>query len=89
MNMKCLHCGDKFEAKRDTAKYCSASCRVMAGRKNPENVQKRQSLIQKVDRILEILESNPSAKPIATPIEKEDKNLSSLERKIKELEKKQ
>ena len=28
--MKCLHCGSKFQAKRRTAKYCSNTCRSMA-----------------------------------------------------------
>ena len=28
----CEYCGKEFEAKRSTAKYCSAKCRVHAGR---------------------------------------------------------
>jgi len=27
---ECLNCGNKFEAKRSTAKYCSAKCRKLA-----------------------------------------------------------
>ena len=30
--MKCLNCGNKFEAKRATAKYCSDACRQRAKR---------------------------------------------------------
>ena len=30
--MKCKQCGNEFEAKRKTALYCSASCRVTASR---------------------------------------------------------
>ena len=30
--MKCENCGNDFESKRATAKYCSARCRVSAGR---------------------------------------------------------
>jgi len=30
--MKCSQCNSKFEAKRSTAKYCSAQCRVAASR---------------------------------------------------------
>ena len=30
--MKCLNCSKEFEAKRATAKYCSAKCRVEHGR---------------------------------------------------------
>lgn len=31
---ECLHCKEKFQEKRDTAKFCSTSCRVMYSRKN-------------------------------------------------------
>ena len=30
----CLHCKKEFEAKKETAKFCSTSCRVMWNRKN-------------------------------------------------------
>ena len=30
--MKCLHCGSSLDGKRFGAKYCSAKCRVYAGR---------------------------------------------------------
>jgi hypothetical protein len=32
--IKCLYCEDEFEPKRETAKYCSDSCRVMYNRKH-------------------------------------------------------
>ena len=28
MKKKCDNCGDEFEAKRETAKYCSGKCRI-------------------------------------------------------------
>jgi hypothetical protein len=31
--IKCLYCEEEFEPKRETAKYCSDSCRVMYNRK--------------------------------------------------------
>ena len=30
--MNCMICGKEFESKRSSAKYCSANCRVKAGR---------------------------------------------------------
>jgi len=32
MNKVCEICGKEYEAKRDTSRYCSAKCRVRAGR---------------------------------------------------------
>ena len=48
-NKKCEQCGDYFEAKRNTAKYCSNSCRTMAHRKRnnlpePEFLKPKKSL---------------------------------------------
>ena len=44
MEMACYECGEVFEAKRDTARYCSTRCRVRAHRKRktemPESVKK-------------------------------------------------
>ena len=34
--MQCLQCGNEFEAKRSTAKYCSAKCRKLAFLSVPE-----------------------------------------------------
>lgn len=34
MNKKCLKCGKDFEAKKESAKFCSTSCRVMYNRKH-------------------------------------------------------
>lgn len=33
MEIACAECGNAFEAKRDTARYCSTTCRVRAHRK--------------------------------------------------------
>lgn len=33
---ECLHCKKEFEEKKDTAKYCSTSCRVMFNRNKPK-----------------------------------------------------
>ena len=37
MKRKCLQCDKEYEAKKDTSKYCSTSCRVMFSRKNKGN----------------------------------------------------
>lgn len=34
MAIKCLKCGNEFESKRSTAKYCSDRCRKLAFQKN-------------------------------------------------------
>ena len=36
---ECLHCGEQYEAKRESSKFCSTSCRVMHNRKS----QKKKS----------------------------------------------
>ena len=33
---ECLHCKKQFQEKKDTAKYCSDSCRVMFNRNKPK-----------------------------------------------------
>lgn len=35
--IKCLNCGSEFEPKRETAKFCKDSCRVLWHRKNGKN----------------------------------------------------
>ena len=37
MELNCLYCGNKFEAQRVSAKYCSANCRMAQSRKNSES----------------------------------------------------
>jgi len=37
-SMKCIQCGNEFEAKRKTALYCSGKCRKLAFRKTPVSV---------------------------------------------------
>lgn len=34
---ECLHCHKEFNAKKDTAKFCSVSCRVMNNRKKAKS----------------------------------------------------
>ena len=38
MEMACYECGEVFEAKRDTARYCSTRCRTRAHRKRKTNM---------------------------------------------------
>jgi hypothetical protein len=33
---ECLNCQKEYEAKRETSKFCSVSCRVLYNRKNPK-----------------------------------------------------
>lgn len=58
---ECLHCKKKFQEKKDTAKYCSDSCRVMFNRKHKLKALKFAAasnntlladLVEKVDRLL-------------------------------------
>ncbi len=44
---KCLKCGKDFKAEKDTAKYCSVSCRVMYNRNNrdKERVSAEKSIL--------------------------------------------
>ncbi|MEY2702606.1 MAG: hypothetical protein RLY43_1242 [Bacteroidota bacterium] len=51
MQKECIHCKAKFEAKKNTAKFCSDSCRVMYNRNSRENKEKRLSLSDRVDMI--------------------------------------
>ena len=60
---ECLHCKKEFEEKRESAKFCSTSCRVMYNRKhgkkerlvfkNPKEVMDRLSALDaKLDKII-------------------------------------
>jgi len=60
---ECLHCKGQFEEKRESAKFCSTSCRVMFNRKNKgksklvfkspsEVMDKLAALDLKIDKIL-------------------------------------
>ena len=90
MQKECIRCKAKFEAKKNTAKFCSNSCRVMYNRNSPENKEKRLSLSDRVDLILEILVEGGVKNP--APIKKNapaKSNVeSALDRKIRELENK-
>jgi hypothetical protein len=54
MKRKCLKCNKEFEAKKETAKYCSVSCRVMFNRKvdKKEKVEKEKSLLMQTQVLL-------------------------------------
>jgi hypothetical protein len=54
MVKKCLKCNKNFEAKKETAKYCSVSCRVMFNRKVDKNekVEKEKSLLMQTQVLL-------------------------------------
>lgn len=40
MEIACAECGNAFEAKRDTARFCSTTCRVRAHRKKGPKIPK-------------------------------------------------
>lgn len=65
MNKKCLKCGKDFEVKRDSAKFCSTSCRVMWNRKNPSVQKKKAELRMDViyNSILELIETHKADLP--------------------------
>lgn len=42
--MECQHCGGKFEAQRNTARYCSDKCRQNALREGKRREKQRQAL---------------------------------------------
>lgn len=47
----CLKCNKEFEPKRDTAKFCSTSCRVMYGKKNQG--RKKETVLERMEAINE------------------------------------
>lgn len=66
MEMACYECGEVFEAKRDTARYCSTRCRVRAHRKRktemPESV-KQATASAVVGRLMDEDEEPPREAP--------------------------
>lgn len=66
MEMACYECGEVFEAKRDTARYCSTRCRVRAHRKRktemPESV-KQATASAVVGRLMDEDEEPPRETP--------------------------
>lgn len=77
MNKECLNCKKEFEAKKDTAKYCSDSCRVMWNR-SPLNKKEKgltdlqqmkvmyNSLMEKIDKLsFPTIQVQPSAKLVS------------------------
>ena len=57
---KCLYCEKEFEEKRDAAKFCSVSHRVMWNRKNKDKLKKiksEQMLNNIYNNILELLDA--------------------------------
>lgn len=60
----CLNCGYEFQEKKDSAKYCSVSCRVMYNRKNPKDRVSKvqmQDLYNSVKELIEAAKNNPPA----------------------------
>lgn len=70
MVKNCLNCGNEFEAKRDSAKYCSDNCRVKWNWKH-RNERKKIGLQVIEKRIIELLdkfETKQSVVAAAKPI---------------------
>lgn len=42
---ECLKCGKEFQEKKETAKFCSTSCRVMYNRKKVDKAEKMQGKV--------------------------------------------
>lgn len=59
---QCLNCEKQFNEKKETAKYCSTSCRVMWNRKNkdkPKTLNAEQRLTIIYNKIMEAIVSEP------------------------------
>lgn len=64
---ECLWCKKDFQEKKETAKYCSTSCRVMYNRKNPKDSISRVSMKVMYDLALRALEELKNNKPAELP----------------------
>ena len=53
--MKCIKCGEEFEAKRQDAKYCSDACR----KADKRNVRDNLSEINEADNVRDNLDTIP------------------------------
>lgn len=54
MVKKCLFCKTEFEAKRESAKYCSDNCRVKGNYKRSDKPKDNSSLLQKVVSVMKV-----------------------------------
>ena len=64
----CLNCTEEFEEKRETAKFCSTSCRVMYNRKHGKNGKIKEGVKEsKIDfiytAVLGLIEAQKSGLP--------------------------
>ena len=90
MEMACYECGEVFEAKRDTARYCSTRCRVRAHRKRktemPESV-KQATASAVVGRLMDEDEEPPREAPAEGRISVDDVPLTVYAATVDELRK--
>jgi hypothetical protein len=64
---QCLQCKKEFQSKKDTAKYCSVSCRVMWNRKNGKKKQAEKNAFDKILERLNSIEGNISVSATKYP----------------------
>lgn len=90
MEMACYECGEVFEAKRDTARYCSTRCRVRAHRKRktemPESV-KQATASAVVGRLMDEDEEPPREAPAEGRVIVDDVPLTVYAATVDELRK--
>lgn len=66
--MKCLNCQKEFEPKRkDTAKFCSATCRVQYNRVNPKDKVTKVQMQVLYNMAMSALEELRTHKPLELP----------------------
>lgn len=90
MEMACYECGEPFEAKRDTARYCSTRCRMRAHRKRkgsmPDPVE-RATEQAVVGRLMDDGEHEPREPPAEGRVVVDDTPMSVYRATLDELTK--
>ena len=82
--MKCQHCQSEFTAKRSTARYCSAKCRVAASRSvtdEPVSVTESVTVSDGVtpEPVTVTLPEIPGVKPLGLPLTPTGSTCSSFQ----------
>lgn len=65
MKRICKHCQKEFEAIRETSKYCSANCRLLAFRLEPVSVSKKDQVSVAKDENETLKDSVATQEPVS------------------------
>ena len=49
---ECLHCNERYSAKREDSRYCSPACRKRAQRAEKKRVENREKLIELINSVI-------------------------------------